>query len=73
MQSVTDLGQRWRTLMGDLGFGERLIWFSFLDSDRHMIKVLHQMAIPREPKRRLCAELLHLAVRGARRADPIRA
>ena len=50
VHSVTDLGQRWRTLMGELGFGERLIWFSFVGSDRRMVKVLHQMEIPPEPQ-----------------------
>jgi hypothetical protein len=60
VHSVTDLGQRWRTLMGELGFGERLIWFSFVGSDRRMVKVLHQMEIPPEPKPRHGDELFTL-------------
>ena len=60
VHSVTDLGQRWRTLMGELGFGERLIWFSFVGSDRRMVKVLHQMEIPPEPKPRHGTDLFTL-------------
>ena len=60
VHSTADLGQRWRTLMGDLGFGERLIWFSFVDSRRQMVKVLHQMDIPREPQRQHGDELFTL-------------
>lgn len=60
VHSDADLGQRWRTLMGDPGFGERLIWFGFVDSRRRMVKVLHQMSIPREPKPRHGDELFTL-------------
>jgi len=60
VHSVTDLGQRWRTLMGELGFGERLIWFSFVGSNRRMVKVLHQMEIPPEPQARYGDELFTL-------------
>lgn len=28
--SAADLCQRWRALMGPLGFGERLLWFGFV-------------------------------------------
>ena len=28
--SAADLRQRWRALMGPLGFGERLLWFGFM-------------------------------------------
>jgi hypothetical protein len=47
---AADLGRRWRALMGELGFGERLLWFGFLGADRRMAKSLHQIAIPRQPR-----------------------
>lgn len=60
VHSPADLGQRWRTLMGELGFGERLIWFGFVDSRRQMVKTLHQMDIPAEPKPRHGEDLFTL-------------
>jgi hypothetical protein len=49
VHSVGDLCQRWRALMGPLGFGERLLWFAFVGADRRMIKVLNQISIPPSP------------------------
>ena len=45
VQSPADLAQRWRALMGPLGFGQRLIWSGFLGPDRRLIKMLDQMAV----------------------------
>jgi hypothetical protein len=72
VHSVTDLGRCWRTLMGELGFGERLLWFSFVGSDRRMVKVLHQMEIPPEPRARYGDELFTL-LRGVLDGLPDRA
>ena len=38
MHSAADLGQRWRAVMGPLGFGERLLWVGFVGPDRRLIK-----------------------------------
>jgi hypothetical protein len=40
-----DLHQRWRALMGQLGFGERLLRFVFIGPDRCMIKVLSDVPV----------------------------
>jgi len=34
VNSPADLRQRWRALMGPLGFGEQLLWFGFIGPDR---------------------------------------
>ncbi|BBZ04635.1 hypothetical protein MCHIJ_40720 [Mycolicibacterium chitae] len=57
VHSTADLGQRWRALMGPLGFGQRLIWFGFLGPDRRLIKALHQLPIPRRPREDVCEKL----------------
>ncbi len=45
IQSPADLRQRWRALMGRLGFDERLLRFVFIGPDRRMIKVLSDVPI----------------------------
>lgn len=57
VHSVADLCQRWRALMGPLGFGERLLWFAFVGADRRMIKVLNHIPIPPSPRPSFCDEL----------------
>lgn len=47
--SAADLSQRWRALMGPLGFGERLLRFAFVGPDRRFFKVLTDVEIPRRP------------------------
>ncbi|MBJ7338457.1 hypothetical protein [Mycolicibacterium sp.] len=47
--SGADLRQRWRALMGPLGFGERLLRFAFVGPDRCMMKVLSEMPIGANP------------------------
>ena len=49
VHSADDVGQRWRALMGQLGFGERLIWFAFVGPDRRFIKALSQFEIGPSP------------------------
>jgi len=49
VHSAADLGQRWRALMGPLGFGERLLRFAFVGSDRRFIKILTDVEIGRRP------------------------
>ena len=45
IHSPADMRQRWRALMGPLGFGERLLRFSFVGPDRRMVKVLGEVPI----------------------------
>ena len=52
IQSCADLGQRWRALMGELGFGDRQLWIGFVGPDRRMIKALSQVALGSRPRRR---------------------
>lgn len=49
--SAADMCQRWRALMGPLGFGERLLWLGFVGADRRMYKTLSQVPIRPRPKR----------------------
>lgn len=56
--SSADLRQRWRALMGPLGFGERLLRFAFLGPDRCFIKVLSDVPIRVSPDRRLVSDLM---------------
>lgn len=44
--------------MGNLGFGERLLWLGFIGSDRRMYKTLSQVSIGRSPDRRLVENLI---------------
>ena len=50
--SAADLRQRWRALMGPLGFSRRLLWVSFLGPDRRLIKTLRQLPIGPRPQHR---------------------
>lgn len=47
--SPADLEQRWRALMQDLGFGERLLRFTFVGPDRCFLKVLSEVEIGVHP------------------------
>jgi hypothetical protein len=60
VHSAADLCQRWRALMGPLGFGERLLWFAFVGADRRMIKVLNNIPTPPSPRPRFGEELFGL-------------
>lgn len=56
--SVDDLRQRWRALMGELGFGEHLVRFAFVGPDRRMITVLSDVPVRGRPTRRLIDGLM---------------
>jgi hypothetical protein len=58
VHSASDLRQRWRALMGPLGFGERLLWFSFLGPDRRLVKELGQVPVGRLPESRILKNLM---------------
>jgi len=56
--STADLRQRWRALMGPLGFGERLLRFVLLGPDRRFMKVLSDVPIPAAPDSGLVENLM---------------
>jgi hypothetical protein len=51
VHSAADMCQRWRALMGPLGFGERLLWIGFVGPDRRMYKTLTQVPLGSRPRR----------------------
>ena len=53
-----DLRQRWRALMGPLGFDERLLRFSFVGPDRRLVKLLSDVPIGRSPTSALVDDLM---------------
>jgi hypothetical protein len=56
--SASDLRERWRALMGPLGFGERLLWEGFLGPDRRLMKTLRQVPISPRPRARIMKGLM---------------
>lgn len=46
IHSATDMCQRWRAVMGRLGFGSRVLWVGFVGPDRAMIKMLIDLQRP---------------------------
>jgi hypothetical protein len=52
IHSPADLRQRWRAIMGPLGFGERSLWIGFVGVDRRMVKALSQVPLGPRPRRR---------------------
>jgi len=49
IHSPADLEQRWRALMGPLGFSERLIWMAVIGPDNRFTKALTQVEIDCPP------------------------
>ncbi|BBY08512.1 hypothetical protein [Mycobacterium noviomagense] len=58
VHSAADLRERWRALMGPLGFGEKLLWFGFIGPDRRLLKMLSQVPIGPRPQGRLVRRLM---------------
>lgn len=58
VHTADDMGERWRALMGPLGFGRRLLWVGFVGADRRMHKVLSQIPVGRSPHRSLVDDLM---------------
>ncbi|OBK40442.1 hypothetical protein A5658_21910 [Mycobacterium sp. 1245111.1] len=56
--STQDLRDRWRALMGPLGFGTRLVWFGLIGPDRCFAKKLGQMEIHARPRGRIVWNLM---------------
>ncbi|MGO9506786.1 MAG: hypothetical protein ACLPXZ_05390 [Mycobacterium sp.] len=58
VHSPADLRERWRALMGPLGFGQRLLWIGFLGDDRRLMKTMTQMPIDAVPTPCICRDLM---------------
>ncbi|WP_293001885.1 hypothetical protein [Mycobacterium sp.] len=58
VHSTHDLRERWRALMGPLGFGTRLLWFGLIGPDRCFTKKLSRIAIQPHPRGRIVWNLM---------------
>ncbi|HEY5853657.1 MAG TPA: hypothetical protein VIW24_06275 [Aldersonia sp.] len=58
IHSPTDLQQRWRALMGPLGFGERLVWMAVIGPDNRFTKALTQVEIDCPPDEQVANNLV---------------
>jgi len=58
VHSPADLCQRWRALMGPLGFEERLLWFGLIGPDRCFTKKLCHVPIRPRPQGRTLWNLM---------------
>jgi hypothetical protein len=56
--SAEDLRQRWRALMGPLGFEERLLWFGLIGPDRCFTQKLSHVPIRPRPSGRIVWNLM---------------
>jgi hypothetical protein len=56
--SAADMRQRWRALMGPLGFGQRLLWVGFVGPDRCMIKAFSQVPLGSRANARLAESVM---------------
>jgi hypothetical protein len=56
--STEDLRQRWRALLGPLGFEQRLLWFGLIGPDRCLSTKLGQMPIRTRPRGRVVWNLM---------------
>jgi hypothetical protein len=58
VHSADDLRQRWRALMGPLGFEERRLWFGLIGPDRCFTKKLSWAPIGPRPRGRILWNLM---------------
>jgi hypothetical protein len=58
VHSAADLRQRWRALMGPLGFEERLLWFGLIGPDRCFAKKLSHVPVRPKPQGRILWNLM---------------
>jgi hypothetical protein len=58
VHSSADLRQRWRALMGPLGFEERLLWFGLIGPDRCFAKQLSNVPVRPRPQGRILWNLM---------------
>jgi hypothetical protein len=66
-----DLYQHWRALMGDLGFGDTLLWFQFFEADGRCAPMIQQVGeLPDLPDPELLGNLMHVCARVVREIVP---
>jgi hypothetical protein len=58
VRSAADLRQRWRALVGPLGFEERLLWFGLIGPDRCFAKKLSHVPVRPRPQGRIVWNLM---------------
>jgi hypothetical protein len=58
IRTAADLRQRWRALMQELGFGQRLLWVGFVSRDRRLYKTMTQIPMPPRPRREYVDDVL---------------
>jgi hypothetical protein len=56
--SADDLRERWRALMGPLGFEQRQLWFGLIGPDRCFTKKLSRVPIGMRPRGRILWNLM---------------
>jgi hypothetical protein len=56
--SPEDLRQRWRALLGPLGFEQRLLWFGLIGPDRRLTQKLSRVPIRTRPRGRVVWNLM---------------
>jgi hypothetical protein len=74
IRTSDDLCQRWRALMGPLGFGQPRLWIAFVEPSAMMSAQLTQIDdLPRSAEPQLCTALLemcgHIVGRGGDRGS----
>jgi hypothetical protein len=58
VHSAADLRQRWRALVGPLGFEERLLWFGLIGPDRCFARKLSHVPVRPRPQGRILWNLM---------------
>jgi hypothetical protein len=58
VHSAADLRERWRALMGPLGFEKRVLWFGLIGPERCFTKMLSQVEIRQRPQGRIIWNLM---------------
>ena len=56
--STEDLRQRWRALLGPLGFEQRMLWFGLIGPDRCLSQKVGQVSIRARPRGRVVWNLM---------------
>ncbi len=56
--STQDLRERWRALLGPLGFGTRLLWFGLIGPDRCFTQKLSRIPVRPRPRGRILWNLM---------------
>jgi len=56
--SSEDLRQRWRALLGPLGFEQRMLWFGLIGPDRCLSQKVGQVSIRARPRGRVVWNLM---------------